>query len=239
MSNLIYLFKTQRINRFEIAGAQIIKNAPDRFYNICDYTLDNKFLKIRTLGEIVTDFLPRIEGNYRNFRNVDWNTNKDYLDNIIKTAFSQGKNVMFGTNSLEQYNFIANSYSDSCRTLVITYNNESYFDLLEHIVDHHIHLLKTSNIEITSIDRYNLDNLALPDLKQYYLESFKEQEIIPSSFSLEADYTLDYKDLINMQKFGVWLDKVGFPFTSDSIKFYQDWAELNGFQQKLFDTHIG
>jgi len=239
MSNFIYLFKTQRLNMFEIAGAQIIKNAPDQFYNICDYILEDKFLKIRALGEIVTNFLPRIEGNYRNFRNVDWQSSQDYLDSIINTAFKQGKHLMFGTNSLEQYNFIVAKYQDRCCTLAVTYTQGSYPALLEHLVDHHIHLLKTSGIEITPQDKFNLENLTLEELKQYYLKSFDEQELLPACFNLDSDYTIDYLDLINPQKFNNWLETLGFPFTNTSIKFYEDWLRLNGIQQKLFDTHIG
>lgn len=239
MSNFIYLFKTQRLNMFEIAGAQIIKNAPDQFYNICDYILDDKFLKIRALGEIVTNFLPRIQGNYRNFRNVDWQSSQDYLDSIIDTAFRQSKHLMFGTNSLEQYNFIVAKYQDRCRTLAVTYTQESYSALLEHLVDHHLHLLKTSGIEITPQDKFNLENLTIEELKQYYLKSFDDQELLPASFNVDADYTIDYLDLINQQKFSRWLETLGFPFTNTSIKFYEEWSQLNGIQQKLFDTHIG
>ena len=227
MSNNIYLFKTQRINMFEMAGVQIIKNAPDRFYNICDYYLDDKFLKIKTLGEIVTNFLPFIDGNYRNFRNVNWDESLDYLDRTVNQAFAEKKHIMFGTNSLDQFNFLIDHYADKCKTLVVTYREESYDQLLDHLVDHHIYLLKTSGIEIRDQDYFNLKNLNDTELKEYYKKSFQEQNLLPKAFDLDADYTLDFKELFDPVKFSDWLTRVGFPFSEQSKKFYQGWLAAN------------
>jgi hypothetical protein len=221
---------------FEIAGAQIIKNAPDKFYHICDYVLDGKFLKIRQLGDIVTNFLPKIDGNYRNFRNVNWNESLDYLDNIVNDAFNANKNVMFGTNSSEQFNFLINYYAGKCKTLAVTYTEDSYSQLLEHLVDHHIHLLKNSSLEITPLDQYNLENLTDAELKEYYKTSFEGQELLPKSFYIDADHTLDFLDLIDPCKFDAWLGNLGFSFTKESKQFYQNWLMLNQVQQKLFNT---
>lgn len=236
MSNYIYLFKTQRLNLFEMAGAQIIKNAPEKFYNICDYVLDSKFLKIRQLGDIVTNFLPKLDGNYRNFRNVNWNKSLDYLDSIVSTAFSQNKNLMFGTNSTEQFNFLIKYYHGKCKTLAVTYTESSYEQLLDHLVDHHIYLLRNSNLEITTQDQYNLENLNEFDLQRYYKESFEEQKLLPKSFSIDADHTLDFLDLIDPTKFSKWLEDLGFPFTESSKLFYYNWLDLNQVHQKLLDT---
>jgi hypothetical protein len=219
-----------------MAGAQIIKNAPEKFYNICDYVLDSKFLKIRQLGDIVTNFLPKLDGNYRNFRNVNWDESLDYLDSVVSTAFSQNKNLMFGTNSTEQFNFLIKYYHGKCKTIAVTYTEESYDQLLDHLVDHHIYLLRNTSIEITTQDQYNLDTLTDLDLKKYYKESFAEQNLLPTSFSINADYTLDFLELIDPIKFSQWLEDLGFPFTESSKIFYQCWFDLNQVQQKLFDT---
>jgi hypothetical protein len=155
---------------------------------------------------------------------------------VVSTAFSQNKNLMFGTNSTEQFNFLIKYYHGKCKTIAVTYTEESYDQLLDHLVDHHIYLLRNTSIEITTQDQYNLDTLTDLDLKKYYKESFAEQNLLPTSFSINADYTLDFLELIDPIKFSQWLEDLGFPFTESSKIFYQCWFDLNQVQQKLFDT---
>lgn len=230
MSNNIYLFKTQRINLLEIAGVQIIKNAPDKFYTICDYYLDDRFLKVKTLGQMVVDALPITENNYREFRNIEWNQYSDFLDQCVKLAFSKNKNIMFGTNSLEQLGYIKQVYGSKVITMAVTYTEKSYDMLLTNLTLHHINLLKTGSLPSTDYDKKLLAELSDTELFSHYRNSFDSLGLIDKASTTQADYVIDAENLLNQEKFGAWLNHLGFSFTDDGLEFYNSWLARQSIQ---------
>jgi hypothetical protein len=225
MSNNIYLFKTHRINLLEIAGVQMIKNAPDQFFPICQYELTDKFLTISHPGKMVRDTMPS-NSDYTFFRKIDW-SNSNYLENCLLEADQQGRHVMFGTHRDDQIEYISSRYPGKVKTLAVTYTTEHYDLLINSLVEYHIHLLTNKKIILSELDQQNLQNLSARRLFLYYKKSFTENKLIPEESQTKADYTIDISQLFDEKLFSSWLTSVGFPFSDTGLNFYRQWQQLN------------
>jgi hypothetical protein len=226
MSTNIYLFKTHRINLLEIAGVQMIKNAPEKFFPICQYELDGKFLSIKQNGRMVDDLISR-NCAITDFRKVTWSQYKEYLDQCISTAIKNNQNILFGTQRQDQFDYLSNQYPDIIKTLAVTYKSDSYDFLLKNVAEYHIYLLVNGKLKMNQQDQTMFKFLAEQEIAEFYKNSFDKLGIIPRESPSTADHTIDVLELFNPDYFSRWLKSLGFGFTDQGLEFYKKWAELN------------
>jgi hypothetical protein len=194
----IYLVKSFPVNITNILHAILTSNAGDKLVGSCTYRLDKKFLKAN-YNELVDIFGTNIRG-------VDWRENIDRLRSFISNHRTNDV-MIFGSYSDDQMRFLKDMMKDRIMTVGLNYTVDHYDFLLNNMVEYHCH-----------------ENGG--DLEQLKIE-FEKQDLCPRKSEAKFDYVIDLEDLFDRSKMIDHCDRIGLPFTDDTLTFYNSWLDLN------------
>lgn len=215
MSTKIILFKTYPVNVTNLVIAQLIENAVDSFYSPCRYILtDNKFFTANP-GEFAN--------NFSNIRNANWLDSLSYINSCL----AYEKTLIFGNHNNSQISYLKSIYKSDILTIGINYNEDLYPALLTNFAEYHVHLLNTGSIVPNDADKMVLTTLTEKQLVSHYIQLFDSNGSIPRSSNFDCDYNITLNDFVDKSKMEYHFCNLGFPFTEESLNYYNHWAKFN------------
>ena len=198
-----------------MAISQIVENSTESFFDSCRYDLvHNKFFVLQ---------LNNFAKNIGDVRNLEWSNNTMYLDKCLES----GKKLIFGSHHDSQIDFLKRHYKSDIMTIGINYGEDMYPLLLKNVAEYHIYLLGNGSIQPNENDEILMETLNHHDLVNYYSTEFNSINLVPHSSFVNCDYNIIVNDFLDKSKMADHFRNIGFPFTEESQKYYDQWFSSN------------
>lgn len=211
----LYVFKTEYINFVNLLQFCFYLSRRD-LHQPCVPIIKHKFLSLIP-GEFCLHYDSVDPLN--NFRNIDWTQKIESLNLYLKNA---SQPVVFGTNNIDQVNFLKNNVECSCITISCSYTEDQYDLVLNYFVKSHLEKQSMNLIEITDLDQKLREDKSL-DLFSYYRDSFDRQNLIPKQLQLETDFVVPLIDFFDKTKFFQHLENIGGCYSHEADEYYDSW----------------
>jgi hypothetical protein len=156
-----------------------------------------------------------------NFRVVDWSNKVNQLVDII----DQGHILCFATDLLDQLNFLKSYFKDRIMTVSVSYDADSYDDMLTWFAKRHIHLQNTQRLSLTLRDQ-ELRNQSV-DLVEYYKQEFDQQQLLPKYILPTGEYDIPLRDFFHRDNFFQHLKNIEGQPSTRAFEYYDRWYSSN------------
>jgi hypothetical protein len=156
-----------------------------------------------------------------NFRGVDWSTKVNQLVDII----DQGHVLCFATDLIDQLNFLKSYFEDRVMTVSVSYDSDSYDDMLTWFAKRHIHLQNTQRLSLTARDQ-ELRNQQV-DLVEYYKREFDQQQLVPKSILPTGEYDIPLRDFFHRDNFFQHVKNIEGQPSTPAFEYYDRWYSSN------------
>jgi hypothetical protein len=222
----IYLLKLYKLNICNLHLALLSQSLADCVFGPCSYAVDGQGFISVSVGDFVNS---QCQNPVTEFRVKDWQASLDQLTASVELAASNNQILLFGSYRSDQTEFLKNYFASEILTIGINYPTDLYESLLRHKSRHHIHLLKTSGLMATDLDKALLSELSEDQLTQYYAHAFDQQNLVARSASGDCDYNIPLVDFFNKSALVQHFTALGTPFTQFSDNFYHQWVHSINF----------
>lgn len=156
-----------------------------------------------------------------NFRGVDWSTKVNQLVDII----DQGHVLCFATDLIDQLNFLKSYFEDRVMTVSVSYDSDSYDDMLTWFAKRHIHLQNTQRLSLTTQDQ-ELRNQQV-DLVEYYKREFDQQQLVPKLILPTGEYDIPLRDFFHRDNFFQHVKNIEGQPSTPAFEYYDRWYSSN------------
>jgi hypothetical protein len=160
----------------------------------------------------------------KNFRGIEWSGQTNKLNQLVDFV-DQGHTLCFATDLAEQLDFLKFYFKNKILTVSVSYNSDSYDQILTWFVKRHIHLQNTQQLPTTEWDR-ELRNQQI-DLIDHYKQEFDQQQLVPKSIQPTGEYDIPVVDFFHRDNFFQHLKKIEGQPSTQAFEYYDRWYFAN------------
>lgn len=210
----IYLFKSLPFNITNLPQFCFMLSRPDLHHTCCVPIFENDQMAME-IGQFANSITTE------NFRGIDWSNKVNQLVDII----DQGHALCFATDLVDQLNFLKFYFKDRVMTVSVSYDSDSYDDMLTWFAKRHIHLQNTQRLSLTTRDQ-ELRNKRV-DLVEYYKREFDQQQLVPMSILPTGEYDIPVRDFFHRDNFFQHLKNIEGRPSTRAFEYYDRWYSSN------------
>lgn len=213
----IYLFKSQPFNITNLPQFCFMFSCPDLYRDSCVPIFKNGQMAME-IGQFANSI------DTKNFRGIEWSGQTNKLNQLVDFV-DQGHTLCFATDLAEQLDFLKFYFKNKILTVSVSYNSNSYDQILTWFVKRHIHLQNTQQLPTTEWDR-ELRNQQI-DLIDHYKQEFDQQQLVPKSIQPTGEYDIPVVDLFHRDNFFQHLKNIEGQPSTQAFEYYDRWYSAN------------